>query len=233
MGGLQRQDDVAQVSAALCALDAYVGQQAEGGCQLCGAALQVGCGAADRQDGFTQLGNVGVCLTGSHSQFIAELVYVLLVGFDVQRSHGIGDQIRRIGQIHAACSSKVQHAGQDLGGLVCIVACQRQIIQRVRCLCSGELGSAAHLLGGVGQALDLIHGGAHRSRHLRHRCVKAHAYADRGLRQPCQLAASGFGKIRNQVSGGHRHGAYALGKAASVQPGVAGNAVICQCVHLS
>ena len=232
-GRLQRQNDIAQVGAAFGALNAHVGQQTEGGCQLCGTTLQVCGGTADRQNGFTQLGNIGVRLTGSHSQFVAELVYVLLAGFDIQRGHGIGDQIRRIGQIHAACSSKVQHAGQDLGGLVCIVACQRQIIQRVRCLCSGERGSPAHLLGGVGQALDLIDTGAHRGRHLRHGRVKTHAHADRSLRKACQLAGGRFDEIRDQSAGGHRHAAEPLVKATSIQFGVASYRIVCQCVHLS
>ena len=232
-GRLQRQNDIAQVGAAFSALDAHVGQQTEGGCQLCGTTLQVCGGTADRQNGFTQLGNVGVRLTGSHSQFVAELVYVLLAGFDIQRGHGIGDQIRRIGQIHAACSSKVQHAGQDLGGLVCIVACQRQIIQRVRCLCSGERGSSAHLLGGVGQVLDLIDTGAHGGCHLRHGRIKAHAHADRDLRETCQLAGGCFGEIRDQSAGGHRHAAEPFVKATSIQFGITSYRIVCQCVHLS
>ena len=232
-GRLQRQNDIAQVSAAFGALNAHVGQQTEGGCQLCGTTLQVCGGAAHGQDRFTQLGNVSVCLTGSHGEFVTKLVHILLVGLDIQRGHGIGDQIGRIGQIHAACSRKAQDAGQDLGGLVCIVARQRQIIQRVCCLCSCERGSPAHLLGGVGQILDLIDTGAHRGCHLRHGRVKAHAHADRGLRKACQLAGGRFDEIRDQSAGGHRHAAEPLVKAASIQFGVASYRIVCQCVHLS
>ena len=83
-GGLQGQNDIAQMGAAFGALNAHVGQQTEGSCQLCGAALQVCGGAAHCQDRFTQLGNVGVCLTGGHRQLVAELVHVLLAGLNVQ-----------------------------------------------------------------------------------------------------------------------------------------------------
>ena len=53
--GLEGQDDVAQMGTALRALDAHVCQQTQSGGQLGGAPLQVGCGAAHRQDGFAQL----------------------------------------------------------------------------------------------------------------------------------------------------------------------------------
>ena len=96
-GGLERQDDVAQVGATLGALNAHVGQQAEGGGQFRSAALQVCGSAAHRQDGFAQLGNVGVRPAGSHGQLVAELVHVLLAGLDVQRGHGIGDKVGGVG----------------------------------------------------------------------------------------------------------------------------------------
>ena len=83
-GGLQRQDDVAQMGTALRALDAHVCQQTQRSGQLGGAAFQVCGGAAHRQDGFTQLRNVGIGLAGRHGQLVAEVVHVLFVGLDVQ-----------------------------------------------------------------------------------------------------------------------------------------------------
>ena len=125
---MKGQDDVAQVCAALCALDADVCQQAQGGGELGGATLQVRGGAAHRQDGFAQLTDVCIRLAGCLGQFVAELVHIRLAGLEVQRGHSIGDQIGRIGQIHAARCGQVQDAGQHLGGLVCIVASKRQIV---------------------------------------------------------------------------------------------------------
>ena len=95
--GLEGQDDVAQMGAALRTLDAHVRQQTQGRGQLGGAPLQVGCGAAHRQDGFTQLRNVGIGLAGRHGQLVAEVVHVLLVGLDVQRGHSIGDEVGGVG----------------------------------------------------------------------------------------------------------------------------------------
>ena len=128
-GGLQRQDDVAQVGAALSALEAYVCQQAECCGQLGGAVLEVGSSAADRQDGLAQLGDVGVGFAGGHGQLVAEVVYIVLVGLDVQGGHRVRDEVRSIGEVHAACGSQIQHRGQHLGGFVGIVTGKGQIIQ--------------------------------------------------------------------------------------------------------
>ena len=96
-GGLQCQNDVAQVGAALRALDAHVRQQSQRRGQLGGAAFQVCGGAAHGQDGFTQLRNVGIGLAGRHGQLVAEVVHVLLVGLEVQRGHSIGDEVGCVG----------------------------------------------------------------------------------------------------------------------------------------
>ena len=232
-GGLQGQDNIAQVRATLCALDADVCQQAQSGGELGGAALQVRGSAAHRQDGFAQLTDVCIRLAGRFSQFVAELVHILLVGLEVQRGHSIGDQIGRIGQIHAARCGQVQDAGQHLGGLVGIVSSKRQIVQSVRCLCSSERCSAAHLLGLVRQALDLIHTHAHGGGHLGHRGLEAHADTDRSFCQLCQFSGGSLRQPGDQIARGHRHCAQALIEAACVQPGIAGNTVICHCVHLS
>ena len=219
--------------AALCALDADVCQQAQGGGELGGATLQVRGGAAHRQDGFTQLADVGVGFAGRLGQFVAELVHILLVGLEVQRGHSIGNQIGRISQIHAARCGQIQDAGQHLSSLVGIVASKRQIVQSVRCLCSSERCSAAHLLGLVRQALDLIHTHAHGGSHLGHRGLETHADTDRGLCQLCQFSGGSLCQPGDQIACGYRHCAQALVEAACVQPGIAGNTVICHCVHLS
>ena len=54
------------MGAALRALDTDIGQQTEGGGQLGGALFEVGRCAAHGQDGFAELGNVGVGLAGGH-----------------------------------------------------------------------------------------------------------------------------------------------------------------------
>ena len=82
---------------ALRALDAHVCQKTQRSGQLGCAALQIGCGAAHGQDGFTQLRNVGIGLAGRHGQLVAEVVHVLLVGLDVQRGHSISDEVGGVG----------------------------------------------------------------------------------------------------------------------------------------
>ena len=221
------------MGAALSALDADVGQQAQCCGQLRGAALQVGGGATHRQDGFAQLTDVCIRLAGRFSQFVAELVHILLVGLEVQRGHSIGDQIGRIGQIHAARCGQVQDAGQHLSSLVCIVSSKCQIVQSIRCLCSSERCSAAHLLGLVRQVLDLIHTHAHGGSHLGHRGLETHADTDRSFCQLCQFSGGSLRQPGDQIACGYRHRAQALIEAACVQPGIAGNTVICHCVHLS
>ena len=221
------------MGAALCANVTDIGQLAECGGQFGGAALQIGCGTAHRQNGLTQLGYCSACMARCNSQLVAEFVHVLLSGFNLKRSHGLCNQIGRIGQIHAARCGQVQDAGQHLSSLVGIVASKRQIVQSVRCLCSSERRSAAHLLGLVRQALDLIHAHAHGGSHLGHGGLEAHADTDRSFCQLCQFSSGSLRQPGDQIACGYRHRAQALIEAACVQPGIAGNTVICHCVHLS
>ena len=202
--------------AALCALDTDICQQTQSGGQLSRALFQVGRCAADRQDSFAQLADVGVGLAGGHGEFVAELVHILLAGFKVQRSHGVCYKVRSIGEVHAARSGQIQHAGQDLGGLVGIVTGKCEVVQGVRCLCSGERCCAAHLFGLGRQRLNLVYRSAHRRSDLRHRRLKAHADSDRRGRQLGDLSSSGFDHTGDQLSCRHRHGAQTLIKTARI-----------------
>ena len=82
---------------ALRADGADIGQLAEGCYQLSSAALQVGCGAAHRQDGFTQLGDGSTRPAGTDGQLIAEFIQIRLRCLNAQGCHCLCSKVRCVG----------------------------------------------------------------------------------------------------------------------------------------
>ena len=148
--------------AALSALDTTVGKDAQLGIEFSGATLQVfGC-AAHGQDGFAQLADRGVGLLRRHSHLVGEGAQ--LVHLQAKSRHGIGGQVRCIGQVKAARLRQGQHLRQRSARLVRVISGQGQVVQclggfrrRVACRASHFLGSAVEqgdlpvsLFGGTG-----------------------------------------------------------------------------------
>ena len=129
-GRLQRQNHVSQMGAALCALDARVGQNAQLRIELHRAARQRLGRAAHGQNGLPQLCDVGVGFLRSHRQLVGETCQ--LIHLQPQRGHAVRHQIGRIRQLHAARLRQPQHRRQRGNRLICVISGQRQIVERLR-----------------------------------------------------------------------------------------------------
>ena len=140
----QRQDDIAQVRAALCALDTAVGQNTQLSVQLRCAALEVFGGAAHGQDGFAQLPDGRIRLLRCDSHLVGESAQ--LIHRETKGRHGVSGQVRGIGKIQPARLRQGKHLRQCRARLVRVISGQSQVVQ---CLGSFRCGVAcrpAHLL---------------------------------------------------------------------------------------
>ena len=181
------------MGAALRALDAVVGEDAERSIQLRRAALDRLGGCADGQDGFTQLGNRGIgggCRLG-------HLIHhgIGFAGFHPQSRHGIRHHVRCRCQVNAASCCKIQHGGQRIIDFLGIVTSQRQVVHGIRALAGGEGRFRTHLLGKIPECFHRIDrlavqfghgvlGDAHGGLHLAHGGVKVRCGLDRRRTKP-------------------------------------------------
>ena len=167
--------------AAFRALDAVIGKDAKRGVQLRRAALDRLGSCADGQNGFTQLGDRGVCGGSGLGHLIHHRIG--LAGSHAQSRHGVRHHIRSRCQINAASRREIQHGGQRIINFLGIVTGQRQVVHGIRALAGGECRLGTHLLGKIpecfhridGLAVEFGHGvlgDAHGGLHLAHGGVK-------------------------------------------------------------
>ena len=123
--------------AAFRALDTTVGQDAQFSVQFSGAALQVFRGAANGQDGFTQLPDRSVGLLRRDGHLIGEGAQ--LIHGEAKGRHGVSRQVGCVCQIQTACLRQGQHLRQRRAGLVRVITGQSQVVQ---CLCCFRRGVA-------------------------------------------------------------------------------------------
>ena len=182
------------MGAALRALDAVVGEDAERSIQLRRSALDRPGGCADGQNGFTQLGNGGIgggCRLG-------HLIHhgVRFAGFHPQRGHGVRHHVRCRCQVNAASCCKIQHGGQRIIDFLGIVTSQRQVVHGIRALAGGEGRFRTHLLGKIPECFHRIDrltvqfghgvlGDAHGGLHLAHGGIEVRCGLDRCRTKPC------------------------------------------------
>ena len=181
------------MGAALRALDAVIGEDAQSGIQFRCAALDRLGGCADGQNGFPQLGNRGIgggCRLG-------HLIHhgIGFAGFHPQSRHGIRHHIRCRCQVNAASRRQVQHGGQRIIDFLGIVTSQRQVVHGIRALAGGEGRFRTHLLGKIPECFHRIDrlavqfglcvlGDAHGGLHLAHGGVKVRCGLDRRRTKP-------------------------------------------------
>ena len=113
--------------AAFRALDTTVGQDAQFSVQFSGAALQVFRGAANGQDGFTQLPDRSVGLLRRDGHLIGEGAQ--LIHGEAKGRHGVCSQVGGVGQIQSARLRQGQHLRQRRARFVSVISSQSQVVQ--------------------------------------------------------------------------------------------------------
>ena len=93
-------------------------------------------------------------------------------GFQTKGGQIVGDNIRRLCQVHVGGSSQIQHRADALQHRLGVPTCQSHVRQSVRRFTGGELCACAHLLGFVGQGFQLIAGCAGQGFDVAHGCFK-------------------------------------------------------------
>ncbi len=125
-GILQGENDVSQMCTALGSLDAIVGEDAQGGVQFGGVALDGLRRSADGQDGVAKLGHRCICGGGGFCHLVHHRGG--LVRTHAKGGHGIRHHVGGRSQINAARRRQIENGGQRVAHLLSVVASEGEVI---------------------------------------------------------------------------------------------------------
>ena len=178
-----------------------------------------------------QLVHAGLAQILGSQQHVRNMVR--LIGTHAVGVQGGGQDIHRRTAGGKACCGKLCGFARKGNGVGGVLSGADRLICRLGNVCGGN----AHIGGGSKHlSAQILHGqlaGIGNGPHLCKGGLKCGTDVYRRLYKPRHLACCGLYKVRNEAARRHGHGTQALVKAAGVQPGIAGNAEVCQCVHLS
>ena len=188
---------------ALGSLDAIVGEDAEGGVQFSGAALDRLRRSADGQDGVAELGHR--CICGGRG--FCHLIHHRggLVCTHAQGGHGIRHHVGGRGQVDAARRRQVEDGGERVAHFLGVIPGESQVVQCLGAFAGGEGRLAAHLLCQGGEGVHGVHalavdrghgvlGDAHGGLHLGHGGLEAGGGGDSGAAKAHHRGGDRLGK---------------------------------------